>query len=246
MDFSPWILIFILVFCRIGGFLMLAPGFSTLRVAVHIRLFFALSVTACLFPLILPKVSWDLFSKGASGIVFALISEVGIGIFFGLFARLFFSALEFSTVSIAAFLGLPALPELSATQQDPVPALANLMLLSAVTLLMMGDYPLLALQSLYGSYDHFPLGSPIQIPPNFRAFMEHLQMVFLMAITLSAPFLIYGFLANFAVGVMNKLVPQIPIYFIATPFVLAGGLFLLYHVLPHFLTAFLSHFTLFP
>ena len=34
-------------------------------------------------------------------------------------------------------------------------------------------------------------------------------------------------MVNFAIGVTNKLTPQIPVYFIATPFVMLGGLFLL-------------------
>ncbi|MNU03307.1 flagellar biosynthesis protein FliR [compost metagenome] len=33
---------------------------------------------------------------------------------------------------------------------------------------------------------------------------------------------------NFAIGLINKLAPQIPVYFISTPYLLVGGLFLVY------------------
>jgi flagellar biosynthetic protein FliR len=33
---------------------------------------------------------------------------------------------------------------------------------------------------------------------------------------------------NVAVGMINKMAPQIPVYFISTPYALMGGIFLLY------------------
>ena len=50
---------------------------------------------------------------------------------------------------------------------------------------------------------------------------------FLLAIRIGAPFLVYSIVVNVAVGIINKLTPQIPVYFISIPFVLAGGLLLL-------------------
>ena len=38
---------------------------------------------------------------------------------------------------------------------------------------------------------------------------------------LTSPFLVYSIIFNFLVGIMNKMTPLIPVYFISTPFVLA-------------------------
>src|SRR5690606_31883263 len=43
-----------LLFCRIGGCLMLMPGFASPRVPAQIRLFIAIAVTLALAPLLLP------------------------------------------------------------------------------------------------------------------------------------------------------------------------------------------------
>ena len=51
------ILVVFLLFCRIGGCLMLMPGFSSSRVPVQVRLFVAVSVTLALTPLLLPTVN---------------------------------------------------------------------------------------------------------------------------------------------------------------------------------------------
>ena len=49
-----------------------------------------------------------------------------------------------------------------------------------------------------------------------------------LMLRLASPFLIYGLMFNVGIGLINKLAPQIPVFFISTPFLLAGGLFLLY------------------
>jgi flagellar biosynthesis protein FliR len=38
---------------------------------------------------------------------------------------------------------------------------------------------------------------------------------------------IYALVVNLALGLVNRLTPQVQIFFVATPFVAAGGLFLL-------------------
>ena len=49
---------------------------------------------------------------------------------------------------------------------------------------------------------------------------------FILALQISSPFIVYALIINLMVGIANKMVPQIPVYFISTPFVLAGGLLL--------------------
>ena len=44
------------LFCRIGGCLMLAPGFSNAQIPTQVRLFVALAVTLTLTPLLLDRV----------------------------------------------------------------------------------------------------------------------------------------------------------------------------------------------
>jgi len=47
---------------------------------------------------------------------------------------------------------------------------------------------------------------------------------------------------NVAIGLINKLAPQIPVFFISTPFLLAGGLFLLYLSIAAFIRQFADGF----
>ncbi|MEM7749097.1 MAG: flagellar biosynthetic protein FliR [Pseudomonadota bacterium] len=44
-------------------------------------------------------------------------------------------------------------------------------------------------------------------------------------------------------GLMNKMIPQVAVYFISLPFVIAGGLFLLFAALSQMLLTFLGEFS---
>jgi flagellar biosynthetic protein FliR len=50
----------------------------------------------------------------------------------------------------------------------------------------------------------------------------------LIMLRLASPFIIYGLLFNVAIGMVNRLAPQVPIYFISQPYLIMGGLFLFY------------------
>jgi flagellar biosynthetic protein FliR len=71
---------------------------------------------------------------------------------------------------------------------------------------------------------------------------DTLGETFLLMLRLASPFIVYGLIFNLAIGMVNKLAPQIPIYFISIPFILAGGLLLIYFGITNYLTLFLDGF----
>ena len=71
---------------------------------------------------------------------------------------------------------------------------------------------------------------------------QTLQESFLFLLQLGSPFIAYALVVNLMVGVLNKLTPQIPIYFISLPFLIFGGLLLLYFAAPSFLSLFTKGF----
>ena len=60
---------------------------------------------------------------------------------------------------------------------------------------------------------------------------------------ISAPFIIYSVSINVLFGIINKLTPQIAVYFVSLPFVVFGGLFVLYFTLGELLTIFTKAFS---
>ncbi|MCI0600218.1 MAG: flagellar biosynthetic protein FliR, partial [Beijerinckiaceae bacterium] len=57
------------LFCRIGGCLMLMPGFSSSRIPVSVRLFIAFSVTLALTPLLSREVAKSLANDAPAALI---------------------------------------------------------------------------------------------------------------------------------------------------------------------------------
>jgi flagellar biosynthetic protein FliR len=122
------------------------------------------------------------------------------------------------------------------------PALATLFMVTATALFFAGDQHVAVIAALADSYGAMPPGSGFVPRIGLSEVVDQLSETFFIALRLSSPFLILSLVLNFAIGVVNKLVPQIPVFFIAMPFVTAAGLFLLFEVMQEMMAGFLGAF----
>jgi flagellar biosynthetic protein FliR len=96
-------------FCRIGGCIMVLPGFSSFRVPVQIRLFVAVAISMALLPTALGHALSQ--CPGAAGVYIALVGvELLIGVTFGLIARYIVLALQFAGTGLSMAIGFNAAP----------------------------------------------------------------------------------------------------------------------------------------
>ena len=239
---SESVLLVFLAFCRIGGCLMLMPGFSSSRVPVHVRLFIAFAVTLALAPLLLPVLRAALPQIPAATVVVLLVSETIVGILIGVMGRLFFLALQFMATAAAMYIGLGNTPGVPVEDVEAVPAFATLITLTATLLFFLADQHWEVLRALLASYSALPITEPFAVEFSLAKLTDAASSAFVLALQISAPFIVYTLIINLMVGIANKLVPQIPIYFISMPIALAGGFFLLYFVIGEALRVFMMGF----
>ena len=242
-EFGPaTVLAVFVLFCRIGACLMLMPGTSSTRIPVHIRLFLAFAVTLALAPLLLAPIQAEVADLSPRTFAPLIISELLIGALIGLIARIFFLALQMLASAAAMAVGFGGLPGPGIEEPEPVAPLVSLITLTAVLLLFITDQHWEILRGLAESYSAMPIAELFGAQFALTEVVDGLADSFLIALRISSPFIIYAVIVNFAIGVANKLTPQIPIYFISLPFVLAGGLLLLYFIGPEMLQLFIGGF----
>jgi flagellar biosynthesis protein FliR len=82
------------LFCRIGGCLMLAPGFSNAQIPTQVRLFVALAITLTLTPLLLERVPAAALGDDPILTLRMIAVESLVGGMIGVLARLFYSHLR--------------------------------------------------------------------------------------------------------------------------------------------------------
>lgn len=236
------ILLTFLLFCRIGGCLMLMPGFSSTRIPVQIRLFIAVAVSLVLAPLLLPVVENAAPDLSSPKVLTLIISELMLGALIGLLARAFFAALQFMATAAAMYSGYSSMMVQAVEDNEPIPAFATLVTLTATLLFFLTDQHWEVFRGLVASYTALPVTQLFAIEFSLTKLTDVLSSAFVLALQISAPFIVFSLIVNLMVGIANKLTPQIPVYFIALPFVLFGGLLVLYFTVGEFLRIFSAGF----
>ncbi|WP_412057550.1 flagellar biosynthetic protein FliR [Bartonella sp. DGB2] len=226
------------VFCRVGGCVMVAPGFSVARLNMQIRLFIALAFSLALVPLVADQLYNLVKGLNVTTLVLGIVAESLVGVSFGVIAHAYLWAFQFMANVIGMSMGYSGQPGNSVMESVPETQIANLLMMGAVMLFFASDMHLMVLRGLWNSYDLVPVSL---VPhPGFALidYRDALSKAFLVTLRIGAPYLVYTIFVNMAVGLLNKLTPAIPIYFISLPFVVAGGLLLLYFLVPEMLRFF--------
>ncbi len=222
--------------------MMMAPGLSSSRIPMNVRLFLALTVSLAVSPLIM-----DRFAQGVGALppatLFGLIgTELLTGIVIGLLGRVYFFALQTMSNAAAMAIGFGNIPGAPFDDSEPLPAITTMIMMAATAMLFMMDLHLELIKGVVASYDQLPSGQWFGPRMSLMRIVDQSTAAFVLALRISAPFIVYSIVVNLAVGLTNKLTPQIPIFFLATPFVMMGGLFMVYFLISDYLTLFLEEF----
>jgi flagellar biosynthetic protein FliR len=231
-----------LIFCRIGACFMLAPGLSSGQIPTRARLFVALAVALSLVPLIIDKIPPEVFGDNPILDLELIAVELLIGGLIGALARIFLLALETLAAAAAEMLGFSNPFGLELEQNEALPPLATLISLGAVTLIFVADLHVELIRGLAASYDVVPVGADFNARAALREVADALGQSFRLCLRVASPFVIYALIVNLALALINRLTPQIQVFFIATPFVVGGGLILLYLTVKPAIEAFLAGF----
>ncbi len=235
------ILVLFATFCRIGGCLMVLPGFGSFRVPLQVRLFVAVALSMALMPIL-----WEsLYPKlqgGTRDYLFLIGAETLIGVTIGLIARYIVLGLQFAGTAISMAIGFNTSPGFAIDEAEQEGQLTSLITLTGLLILFMTDFHHLVIHSLVRSYEFMPVGAGFEPRMALMTLTDTLASTFVIMLQLASPFLIYGLVFNLAIGMINKLAPQIPVYFISIPFILYGGIALFYFGAHDFFSIFFSSF----
>ncbi|WP_374652654.1 flagellar biosynthetic protein FliR [Dongia sp.] len=212
---------FLLIFARVGAAVSLMPGFGEVYVAVRVRLSFALLLSFVLMPLVKDMIPVLPPEPAALGIL--ILGEITIGIFFGLICRIILMATLTAGMTIALQMGIA-----NALSSDPTTAqqgavTGNFLVAVAIVLIFATGLDHLTLRALVGTYGLFEPGQmpPLQDVANMIARVT--ADSFLLAMQMSAPFLVYGLVLFVGMGLIARLMPTLQVFFVVMPLQLLVG-----------------------
>lgn len=227
----------LLVFARVGTALMFLPGFGESFVPARFRLLFALAFAAAVHLAIPLDAS---VGDGVTGMIGPLFLEVTIGAWIGLTARVLMTALQFAGYQIGMVSGLSNAfaPDSAAFQGGTI--LSSALILAGVAAIFATDFHHLMIDALLMSYEVFPVG---QIMPGDLAeqVVKAAGASVYVGVSLAAPFFILTLLLNLAMGLANRMMPTMPVFFVASPILIGFVLLVMAIGVPSMLRGFLHH-----
>jgi len=202
-------------------------------------------ISFAMAPVLLGDVLPAVNGASPAALLMLIGNETLAGAMFGLAGRLLLLALQFMATAMASYMGFAALPGTPIADADPAPALATLITVTATVMIFITGLHLEVLQGLVDSYQAIRPGTMFDPAAGLQNVTDTLQRGFTATLRLSGPFVVYGVLVNFAIGITNKLTPQIPVFFISLPFVIGGGLIMTYLLGAEFIALFMREFAAF-
>ncbi len=231
---------FLLTFARVGTMVMLLPGIGELSVSSRVRLTIALVLTAILLPA--HQKSYAIELKALGPVLLLLFQELVIGAVLGLTARLAISALQVTGSVVAQQLGLGFVTAVDPTQNQQGLLVGNFLSVLGVAMVFATDLHHLVIAALNDSYTIFQPGELPLMGDAAQHVTRIIATAFRIGIQLSAPFLVFGLLFNFGLGLLSRLMPQMQVFFIGLPLSILLGLLLLLLVIGAMMGTFVDYF----
>lgn len=230
------------VFARVGAMFMTAPALGDHTLSPRIRLAAALAVSLAMTPVAAAHYPAGLATFTPAALASLIVTEVAIGLFLGLSARIFFAALNVAGQTIALQMGLSLAQIFDPTQLLQGAIVGGFLAVFGVTMIFATDLHHLMLAALADSYALFTPGAPLPVGDMSAAMIDSLSAAFSLGVRLAAPFIVFGLVFYAGAGVLSRLMPQAQVFFMLMPANLVLGLLLLMLTSGVMMTAFLGAF----
>jgi flagellar biosynthetic protein FliR len=154
-------------------------------------------------------------------------AELLTGLFLGWLARLVVAALPLAGQIIAVVSGMSSVLQPDTVLGTQGAALGRLFGLAATVLVFASGLHVLPLAAIAGSYAVIPAGTLLPAGDTATTVVAAVGTLFALSLRLAAPFVLASMIWHVVLALLSRLVPQLQVFFLATPAQLAGGLALL-------------------
>ncbi|ANE47551.1 flagellar biosynthesis protein FliR [Paenibacillus swuensis] len=230
--------VFLLIFCRITSFFVVAPLFSMQNVPNQLKI--GLSFYVSLLILMTFKDSVTVATDGT--FVLSILREILAGLLLGFIAYLFFTIVQVAGSFIDLQMGFGIANVIDPMTGAQSPILGNFKFMISVLVFLSVNGHLYLLDAIMRSYEWVPLSNPLfqQMYGGHitdflvRTFSETFKIAFQM----SAPIVVAMFLTDLALGLLARTVPQLNIFVVGVPLKIIVGFLVMLLLIPGFIGLF--------
>jgi len=232
--------VFLLILVRVGAAAMVMPGLGESYVNRRTRVIFAAFLALILAPLLDGQLPGRPGEPAA--LVLILIGEVFIGLLLGGVARMILGALMIAGMIMAFMSTLSNAMVNDPTAQQQGSIMGAFLSTIGVLLIFATDMHHMLLRAMVDSYAVFPAGEAPPMEDIAQFVARTASDAFTLGFQLAMPFLVVGTIFYIGVGLINRLMPQVQIFFVAIPLQVGKGFVLLLVTLPAIMQWFMQNF----
>lgn len=221
---------FFLVFLRTGMAIMLLPGYGEQLIPARIRLIIGLALSVAIMPVVSHAAPAP--PPPPADMVWQFAMEFSVGAFIGTVARIIFSALHVAGQIIGQSVGLATFFPTIGAGFEGGSAVTSGLTMAGLVVIFLTDLHLVMIEAIVRSYAIFPLAQSIDWSELSKLAAKAVGRGFLLGVQFSAPFVVISFLFNLGLGLTNRMMAALPVFFIGMPLLLMGGMLLLVATLP--------------
>lgn len=214
--------LFLLVLTRFSGIFLSAPVFGNAVVPVRFRVGLAVLMAALVYP---SALEWPVPTmEGPLDLTFSLAAELAIGVTLGFVANCVFNGIQLAGHMIALQMGLGMSAMFDPNTRSQSTELAVLfVLLATVTFLAMDGHHWLIL-GVWKSFQAVPLGGFALTGGIMEQVLLATTGIFDVALTLMLPVIGVLMLAELALAIMSRIMPQMNVFVAGFPIKIMLGL----------------------
>jgi flagellar biosynthetic protein FliR len=225
-------LILILVFIRMTSLFVITPVFGRREMPRYLKIGLAFFCSYILVPLL-----GDVQVEYSNLFSFSAIAakEFLVGIIIGFVSFMVFSALYLAGQIIDMQVGFGMVNVLDPTMNTQVPLIGNFIYIITTMFFIAVDGHHILLAALYKSYSVLPINGFAFTEAMVNNIAEIFAEVFVIGFKISIPVLAATLLAEVALGILSRTVPQMNVFIVGFPLRIGIGLLTLFIMIPVFM-----------
>jgi flagellar biosynthetic protein FliR len=213
----------VLLACRVGGMMLVAPLFSAKTIPMQVRTGLLLLLTVLLAP-VAHGAAMRASTGGPQITPTTFLTETLIGFAIGFGAAVLVGAAEVAGDLSTTVIGLSGASLLDPMNGSASNVLAQLGQLFAVTVLLAVNGHLVMLDALAESARALPVGGAIDVGAGLPVLLSQGATLFVLGLRFAAPVIAASMIGHVALAVLSRVAPQVNVLSVAFPIQIALGL----------------------
>lgn len=206
-----------LLLCRILPMIVLSPVLGGEVVPTQVKIGLGVTIAVVMFPAVAPRMQY--IPVGAVAYVCLMLKELFIGVSLAFVTDAVFQAAHIAGTFVDTMSGASMAQVMVPQLKQNVTLFSSLNLQLAVVLFLTLDGHHVVIQALADSFRTIPLDQYPHFSHGMWPFIDTVirvsAMMFEVGLAIAAPTFIASFLSDLALGMINRVAPQVQVYFIS-------------------------------